>query len=167
MTTLKLDSMRKLFVDQLRDIYNAETQLTKALKEMADSATDQELKAAFEDHLHETEQHVDRLEKVFKSLDYKPEGEVCDAMKGLISEGKDLLKEKGDPEVKDAGLIIAAQKVEHYEIATYGSLVHLAKLLDERETASTLEETLKEEKAADAKLNDIAINRVNREAMTA
>lgn len=163
---MKLDSLQKLFVEELRDVYNAENQLLKALPKMAKSASSDELKQAFEDHLQETNEHVERLEQIFKGLDEKAKGKTCHAMKGLIEEGSEILEEEGEESVLDAGIIAAAQKVEHYEIATYGTLRTWANLLGEDDAAELLQQTLDEEGDADKRLNDLAEDIVNPEALS-
>jgi ferritin-like metal-binding protein YciE len=164
--TMKLDSLHKLFVEELRDVYNAENQLLKALPKMAKSASSEELKQAFEDHLQETNEHVERLEEIFKGLDEKAKGKTCHAMKGLIEEGSEILEEEGEESVLDAGIIAAAQKVEHYEIATYGTLRTWANLLGEDDAAELLQQTLDEEGDTDKRLNDLAEDIVNPEALS-
>src|SRR5438270_4467843 len=126
---MKLNMMSDLFVNELRDLYDAEKQLVKALPKMAKAATRQELRQGFEQHLRETTNHVDRIEQAFGELNLKPKGKSCEAMKGLIEEGKTIIDAGGDDTVRDAGLICAAQKVEHYEIAGYGTLIAWAKEL--------------------------------------
>lgn len=163
---MKLDSLHKLFVEELRDVYNAENQLLKALPKMAKSASSEELKQAFEDHLQETNEHVERLEEIFKGLDEKAKGKTCHAMKGLIEEGSEILEEEGEESVLDAGIIAAAQKVEHYEIATYGTLRTWANLLGEDDAAELLQQTLDEEGDTDKRLNDLAEDIVNPEALS-
>lgn len=158
---MKLDSLHKLYVEELRDIYSAENQLVKALPKMAKGASHEELKQAFEDHLEQTEGHVERLEEIFKRLDEKPTGKTCKAMKGLIEEGSEILKEDGDESVIDAALIGAAQKVEHYEIASYGTVRTFAELLGEEEAAALLQETLDEEGETDKLLTELAETVVN------
>jgi ferritin-like metal-binding protein YciE len=155
-----------MFVDELRDLYDAEKQLTKALPKMAKASTSEELRAAFEAHLEETQGHVQRLEQIFEQLDEKPTGKKCAAMAGLIKEGDEIASEV-DPPVRDAGLIAAAQKVEHYEISGYGSARTHGQLLGIDEAVELLEETLNEEKAADEKLNELAVGSVNEEALHA
>jgi ferritin-like metal-binding protein YciE len=162
---MKLDTLKKLYVEELRDVYNAEQQLLKALPKMAKGASSDELKQAFEDHLEETQDHVERLEEIFEGLDEKPTGKTCKAMKGLIEEGSEILKEEGEDSVLDAGIIAAAQKVEHYEMATYGTLRTWANLLNEDEATSLLQETLDEEGQADKTLNELAEEIVNPEAL--
>ena len=162
---MKLDTLRKLYVEELRDVYNAEQQLVKALPKMAKGSSSDELREAIETHLDETKGHVERLEQIFVGLDESPKGKTCKAMKGLIEEGSEILEEKGEDSVIDAGIIAAAQKVEHYEIATYGTLRTWADLLDEDEASGLLQETLDEEGEADKKLNDLAEEIVNPEAL--
>ncbi|MDB6036838.1 MAG: hypothetical protein JWM99_679 [Verrucomicrobiales bacterium] len=152
--------LRETFLDELKDLYDAEKQLVKALPKMAKPAEDESLQQAFEDHLEETKGHVERLEKVFAAFDEAPKGKKCKAMQGLLEEGSELIEEKAG----DAALICAAQKVEHYEIASYGSLLAWAKLLDEAGAAERLDETLDEEKAADDKLTEIAETAANPES---
>lgn len=153
---MKVENLRELLVDELRDLYSAETQLTKALPKVAKKATDSELKKAIEHHLKETEGHVERLEQIFEQLGEKAKGKTCAGMKGLIEEADERISEGGDAATMDAGLIADAQRVEHYEISAYGSARTFAHLLGEREIVQLLEATLKEEKAADAKLNSLA-----------
>ena len=162
---MKLDNLRKLYVEELRDLYNAENQLVKALPKMAKGASSEELKQAFEDHLEQTEGHVERLEEIFKGLDESPKGKTCKAMKGLVEEGSEILEEEGEDSVLDAGIIAAAQKVEHYEIASYGTVRTFAQLLGEDEAAELLQETLDEEGEADKLLNQLAQEIVNPEAL--
>ncbi|MEY2545125.1 MAG: hypothetical protein QOG48_242 [Verrucomicrobiota bacterium] len=163
---MKLDTLQKLYIEELRDVYNAENQLLKALPKMAKSASSEELRQAFEDHLEETKEHVERLDEIFKALDEKATGKTCKAMKGLIEEGSEILKEEGEESVLDAGIIAAAQKVEHYEIATYGTLRTWAGLLGEDEAAELLQQTLDEEGDADKRLNELADEIVNPEALS-
>jgi len=161
---VKANSLRELFVEELRDLYDAENQLIKALPKMAEGSASPELREAFEEHLEQTRNHVTRLEKLFAGLDEKPKGEKCKGMEGLVKEGSDLLKENDiDPEVKDAAIISAAQRVEHYEIAGYGTVRTFAELLGEDEAVSLLEETLEEEKETDQKLTQLA-EQVNMDA---
>ena len=161
---MALDTLKDLYIDELKDLYNAESQLVKALPKMAKAATDPSLKKAFEDHLGQTEGHVARLEEIFKDLGEKPTGKVCKAMKGLVEEGAELIEEDAAPEVKDAGLIAAAQRVEHYEMAGYGSVRTYAKSLGETAAVKLLQQTLDEEGAADEKLTGIAEGVVNAKA---
>jgi ferritin-like metal-binding protein YciE len=162
---MKLDTLHKLYVEELRDIYNAENQLLKVLPKMAKAASSEELKTAFEDHLSETKDHVDRLDEIFKGLDENPKGKTCKAMKGLVEEGSEILEEEGEESVLDAGIIAAAQKVEHYEIASYGTVRSWANLLGEEEAADLLQQTLDEEGEADKRLNELAQEIVNPEAL--
>jgi ferritin-like metal-binding protein YciE len=162
---MKLDKLSKLFVNELRDLYNAETQLLKALPKMAKAASSEELKDAFEKHLEQTKSHVERLDEVFEELDEKPKGKTCKAMKGLIQEGSEILNEDGEESVLDAGIIVAAQKVEHYEIAGYGSVRTFAQLLGKDRSAELLQTTLNEESDANELLNKLAEDIVNPEAL--
>jgi ferritin-like metal-binding protein YciE len=153
---MKLETMKELLLDELQDLYSAETQITKALPKMAKTASTPELRQAFESHLQETEGQVQRLEKIFKHLQESTKGKTCEGMKGLLKEGEERIKEGGDVDVVDAGLIAAAQRVEHYEIAAYGSARTYAELLKENEVAKLLDQTLNEEKSADQKLTKIS-----------
>jgi ferritin-like metal-binding protein YciE len=163
---MKNENLRELLVEELKDLYSAENQLTKALPKVAKNASDPQLKKAIESHLKETEGHVQRLEQIFEQLDESPKGKTCEGMKGLISEADERIKEGGEPAVLDAGLIADAQRVEHYEIAAYGSAKNFANLLGEKQIVTLLDATLKEEKAADEKLTSIAES-VNVEAKAA
>src|SRR3954466_15718039 len=163
---MKLDSLKKLYVEELRDLYSAENQLIKALPKMAKGASSSELKQAFEDHLEQTREHVDRLDEIFGRLDEKPTGKTCKAMKGLVEEGSEIMEEDGEESVLDAGLIAAAQKVEHYEIASYGTVRTWANLLGEEEAADLLQQTLDEEGETDKQLNELAEEIVNQEALS-
>jgi ferritin-like metal-binding protein YciE len=162
---MKLDTLQQLYTDELRDLYNAENQLLKALPKMAKAASSEELKDAFEKHLEQTKGHVERLEEVFQELGEKPKGKTCRAMKGLIEEGSEILKQDGDESVIDAGIIVAAQKVEHYEIAGYGSVRTFAHLLGQNKAAELLQSTLDEESEANEVLNRIAESIINPEAL--
>src|ERR1700682_598392 len=153
---MKLDSLKKL--------YSAETQVVKALPKMVKGASSAELKQAFGDHFEQTKEHVERLNEIFDRLDEKPTGKTCKAMKGLIEEGSEMLEEEGDESVIDAGLIGAAQRVEHYEIASYGTVRTFANMLGEDEAAALLQETLDEEGEADKLLTELAESVVNVEA---
>lgn len=164
---MSMDSLKDLYIDELKDLYNAENQLVKALPKMARKASAPELKRAFTDHLAQTEGHVQRLEKIFRGLGEKPTGKTCKAMKGLVEEGKEVIEENGDDSVLDAALIGAAQRVEHYEIAGYGVVRTFANLLGEGEAASLLQKTLDEEGAADKKLTGLAETVINVEASAA
>jgi ferritin-like metal-binding protein YciE len=161
---MKIESLQQLYLEELRDIYDAENQLLKALPKMAKAAQNEELKAAFEQHLEQTEEHVERLNRVFEELDEKPKGTKCEAMKGLLDEGKKMMDETADEETLDAALIAAAQKVEHYEIGTYGTLRTWAELLGFDEQAELLQETLDEEKDTDENLTELAVSSINLEA---
>lgn len=159
--------MRELLIEELRDIYNAEKQITKALPKMARAAQSEDLKAAFKAHLEETQGQIERLEQVFEKLDTRARGKLCHAMEGLVEEAKDMMEEDLSPELMDAALIAAAQKVEHYEIASYGTVHAYAVALGEQEVADLLEQTLNEEKATDEKLNKLAVGDINKRAMQA
>src|SRR5215510_1982016 len=149
---MELSSLEDLFVDELKDLYSAETQLLKAIPKMAKAAKSRELKAGFEKHLKQTEGHVDRLETIFEELEASPKGKKCKAMEGLIEEGAEVIEEDMAPDVKDAALIAAAQRVEHYEIAGYGCVRTYAKLLGEMDARDLLQQTLDEEAETDQKL---------------
>jgi len=161
---MKMKTMHDLFVHELKDLHSAEKQLTKALPKMAKAATNDDLRQAFESHLEETERHVVRIEEILEQLDLPTRGPRCKAMEGLIEEGKEILEEDMEDHVRDAALIAAAQRVEHYEIAAYGSARTFAHQLGHDDIAEKLQQTLDEEKAADEKLNEIAMERVNEEA---
>src|SRR5581483_2859900 len=163
---MKLDTLEQLYISELRDLYSAENQLLKALPKMAKAASSDELRSAFEKHLKQTKQHVERLEQIFEQLDQSPKGKTCRAMKGLIEEGSEILEEDGEDSVLDAGIIVAAQKVEHYEIAGYGSARTFANLLGQDEAAELLQSTLDEESDTNENLNQLAENIVNPEALT-
>jgi ferritin-like metal-binding protein YciE len=163
----KVSSLEDLFVEELKDLFDAENQLTRALPKMAKAATSPELKAAFEEHLQVTKQQVERLTQVFEEIGKPAKGKRCEAMKGLITEGQELTKQDIAPEVLDAGLIGAAQKVEHYEMAGYGTVRTMADVLGHKEAARLLDQTLKEEGEADKKLTMIAKKFVNTRAMRA
>jgi ferritin-like metal-binding protein YciE len=159
----KITTLEEAYVEQLRDIYSAETQLVKALPKMAKAANDEELKNGFEEHLEQTKEHVSRLEEIFEELDEKPTGKKCAAMAGLVAEGQETISEDATPEVKDAMLIAAAQRIEHYEIAAYGTVKTFANLLGHEDAAKILEETLQEEVDTDEKLTQAAES-INMEA---
>ena len=161
-----METLHDLYVDQLKDLYSAENQLVKALPKMAKAATTPTLRSAIEAHLEETKGHVNRLETIFSKMKESPKGKKCKAMAGLVEEGAEVIGEDGEPSVRDAGIIAAAQRVEHYEISAYGSARAFAELLGCQEAVKLLGETLKEEEKADKKLNDIATSTVNEEAMT-
>ena len=160
----RFDSLKELFIFELKDLYSAETQLIEALPKMAEAASNQELKDGFTEHLDETRRQKERLEKISKELNVDLSGETCEAMEGLITEGEEIVKSKAKSDIKDSGLIAAAQRVEHYEMAGYGTVRNYAKRLGYDEIANLLEETLNEEKEADTKLNHIAVEKVNVEA---
>ena len=153
---MKLKSLKDLYVDEIRDVYDAENQIVKALPKMIKSASSTELQEAFRQHLEKTKDHVSRLEEVFAALGEKPKRKTCEGLKGLLEEGKELMDEDAEPSVMDAGLIAGAQRVEHYEMAAYGSLRTWAEQLGEEEAVELLEETLEEEKEADQVLSEIA-----------
>ena len=159
-----MESLADLLEEELKDIYNAENQLTKALPKMAKKASSPALKKAFTSHLAETQGHIERLEKIAETLDIKLKGKVCHAMKGLVEEGKEVLEEDGDPSVIDAALIGAAQRVEHYEMAAYGTVHAIATQLGHTSVAKLLSQTLAEEKAADEKLTTISVGEVLKNA---
>ena len=161
---MKLASLRDLLVEQLQDLYDAENRITKALPKMASAATSPELKAAFEKHLRETEGQVKRLEQVFEALGETAKTKTCKAMQGLIAEGEETINENAEPEVRDAALIASAQRVEHYEMAGYGTVRSYAKLLREESCVRLLEQTLEEEKATDEALTTLAETTINVEA---
>ena len=163
-TSASLDTFDHLLVDQLQDLYDAEQRLTKALPQMADAANNASLKSAFQEHLRQTENHVKRLEEAFRMLGQSAKGKTCDAMKGLISEGSEVVSGTGDPAVKDAALIAAAQRVEHYEIAGYGTVRAYAKVLGDVQAMKLLEQTLDEEGETDKKLTDLAESLINLQA---
>jgi ferritin-like metal-binding protein YciE len=152
----KINTLHDVYVEQLRDLYSAETQLIKALPKMAKAAQNETLKKGFEEHLEQTKGHAERLEEIFEELDEKPTGKKCQAMAGLVAEGAETIGEDATPEAKDAMLIAAAQRVEHYEIAGYGSVKTYANLLGYDEAAKLLEETLDEEVETDEKLTEAA-----------
>ena len=152
----KITTLHDVYVEQLKDLYSAEVQLTKALPKMAKASSSPELAQGFQEHLEQTKTHVSRLEEIFKGLDEKPTGKTCKAMKGLIEEGAETIEEDASPAAKDALLIAAAQRVEHYEIAGYGSVKTYANLLEEEDAAKLLEQTLQEEVETDEKLTEVA-----------
>jgi ferritin-like metal-binding protein YciE len=153
---MKIESLQELFIDELKDLYSAENQIIKALPKMIKNANSDELRGAFEEHLEQTKGHVERLDQIFGELNASPKGKKCTGMEGLLEEGKELMAEDMEPEVLDAGLISAAQRVEHYEIAGYGTVRTYAELLGLDEAAKLLQETLDEEKETDRKLTSIA-----------
>jgi ferritin-like metal-binding protein YciE len=167
MTMADAGTLHDAFIDELRDTYDAEKQLLKALPKMAKKATSQELRDAFEAHLEETRAQVERLEQVFQSLDEKVRGKHCDGIAGIIEEGKSIMEEDFDEATMDACLIAAGQRAEHYEMAAYGTLVAWAEGMGHTEAARLLQETLDEEKAADEKLTTLAESGINQEAIDA
>lgn len=163
---MPVQNLEQLFIDELKDIYSAEKQITKALPKMAKAAKSPELREAFETHLEETKGQIERLDDIFETLGKKPTGKTCHGMQGLVEEGSEMMQELEKGDVRDAALISAAQRVEHYEIAAYGTVREYAKMLGRKDAAKLLEQTLEEEKATDEKLNDIS-GQVNNEAMKA
>ena len=156
--------LRKLLVEELRDLYNGEKQLTRALPKLAKNASSDQLRDLLETHLEETEQQISRLEDAFEMLGEKPRGKHCDGLAGIIEEGNALLQEDFDGPVLDAGIIAGAQRAEHYEIAAYGTVMAWAKVLGLKDLAELLDQTLEEEKAADEKLSALAESAINRQA---
>lgn len=153
---MKENNLKELYLDELRDLFDSEQQLIKALPKMAKAATSDDLRDGFEEHLEQTKEHARRLEQIFESMGEAPKGKKCKGMAGLISEGSQMLGEDFDGEVKDAGIISAAQRVEHYEIAAYGTVRDFANLMGDSEAASLLEQTLNEEKETDRKLTELS-----------
>jgi ferritin-like metal-binding protein YciE len=153
---MSVDTIERLFLEELKDLHSAETQITRALPKMAKAASSTELRAAFEHHLKETEGHVQRLDKIFDSLGVSSGRKTCEGMKGVLEEGSQMLRETEEGEVRDEALISAAQRVEHYEMAAYGTVRAYAERLGKSQIAQLLEKTLDEEKAADKKLTDIS-----------
>ena len=160
---METNRLKHLYVEELKDLYSAETQLVKALPKMAKAATSEDLRAGFEEHFEQTKGHVSRLEEIFKALGESPKGKKCKGMEGLIKEGGEMIEEDPAPEELDAGLISAAQRVEHYEIAGYGCVATYAKLLRENDAEALLRQTLDEEKETDEKLTELASS-INLEA---
>ena len=163
-SSMALNSFDDLFVEQLQDLYDAEQRLVKALPKMADASHSASLKSAFQEHYRQTQGHVSRLEQVFKMLGKSAQSKTCEAMKGLVAEGEEVLSAKGDPDVKDAALIAAAQRVEHYEIAGYGTARTFAQRLGRQDAARLLQQTLDEEGATDKKLTALAEQSINPKA---
>ncbi|MEQ8472403.1 MAG: ferritin-like domain-containing protein [Marinoscillum sp.] len=159
-----MKTLQDLFVHQLQDLYSAETQLADALQKMQDHATDNSLKHAFAEHLEETRIQKKRIEQACQIVDVSPEGDRCKAIAGIIAEAEDFIKEASESSVMDAGLIANGQRVEHYEIAAYGTAAHYAKELGYAEVEDILKQTLNEEKSADEKLNELALERINQRA---
>ena len=166
LSSTQLNSMEDLFLDQVQDLYDAEQRLVKALPKMAEAAYSSQLKAAFQQHLRETENQVSRLEKVFKLIGKDAKSKTCQAMKGLVEEGQEAIDAEGNPNVKDAALIAAAQRVEHYEIAGYGTARTFAQQIGKSDAARLLQETLEEEAATDKKLTNLAEQSINVHAKT-
>jgi ferritin-like metal-binding protein YciE len=162
---MAVKKLHDLFIEQLSDVYDAEQQLTKALPKMAEAASSQDLQQAFELHLQQTRQQAQRIERIFDALGEKPKNKTCKGMKGLIEEGEEIMKEDGSSEAKDAGLIAAAQKVEHYEIATYGTLRTYAREMGHTQAADMLQQTLDEESQTNEKLTQLATQHINIEAL--
>ena len=163
---MELETLRDLYIDELKDLYSAENQITKALPRMIKAATHPELKRAFETHLEQTEGHIQRLEQIFEQLGESPRGKKCHGMEGLLEEGKELIGEKPEKEVLDAGLISKAQHVEHYEMAGYGTVRTYARLLGEDAQADLLQQTLDEEGETDKLLTQLAESGINIDAVT-
>ena len=166
-TDEKFNSLEDLFVCTIKDLYDAENQLVEALPKMSEAAENPQLKQAFDKHLKETRNHVNRLEKIFQAIEVEAERKTCAAMKGLITEGEEMVKAKGNASVRDAGLIAAAQRVEHYEMAGYGAARSFAESLGHTDVARLLQETLDEEGQADKTLTSIAESVVNAQAQNA
>ncbi len=163
---MEMESLKELYVEELKDLWSAENQITKALPKMIKAATHPKLKKAFNAHLKQTERHIKRLERIFKELDESPRGKKCVGMEGLLKEGAELIKEKPEADVLDAGLIAAAQHVEHYEMAGYGCVRTWARQLGEDRHADLLQETLDEEEQTDKLLTDLAETSINVDAET-
>ena len=163
---MKIQSMKDLFLEQIRDLYSGETQIVKALPKMVEAASNEELREGFSEHLQQTQMHVARLEDIFTRLDEKPGGVKCVGMEGLLKEGEEMIDSTEAGSVRDAGLIAAAQRVEHYEMAGYGSAREFARQLGDSSAVQLLEETLEEEKETDERLTEIAMSVVNDEAST-
>lgn len=162
---MKLNTLKDLYIEQLKDVYSAETQIAEALPKMVEAASHADLKQAFQDHLQQTKQQISRLEQVFQDLGTNPTGHKCKGMEGLLKEAEDMLKENADSDVLDAALITNAQRVEHYEIAAYGTICTYAEMLGRKNDKSTLGQTLDEEKMTDENLTRLAEQVVNAEAM--
>jgi ferritin-like metal-binding protein YciE len=158
-------TLRDLLIDEIRDLYDAERQLVKALPKMERAASDKDLKKAFADHLKQTEKHIDRLDRIFAKLEFKPGGQRCAGMEGLLKEASDMASEDAPPDVKDAGLIAAAQRVEHYEMAGYGVVRTYAEKLGDWGAADILQQTLNEEALTDQRLSRLATRKINFVAM--
>ena len=163
---MKLESLKDLYLEQLKDLYSAETQIVDALPKLAERASSEDLKKAFQEHLRQTQEQVRRLEQIFQDIGETPKGHTCEGMKGLLREGEEMIKMQGDPKVIDAGLIAAAQRVEHYEIAGYGTVRTYAEMLGKQQHMSLLERTLQEEEMTDERLTQLAEAHINEEAMS-
>lgn len=161
---MRLNTLQDLFLHEMQDLYSAEKQITKALPKMMKAASNPKLKTAFEEHLKQTEEQIVRLESIAQEMNLKVKGKKCKGMEGLIEEGQEMIKEKGEPDVKDAALIGAAQRVEHYEIAGYGCAITYAKLLGYKEAVKILKLTIDEEETTDKKLSKLAESEVNKNA---
>jgi ferritin-like metal-binding protein YciE len=161
---MQIETMQELYVDVLKDLYDAEQQILKALPKMAKAAHSEELRDGFQEHFAQSQTHVERLDQVFEELGRTAQRKKCKAIEGLLEEGKELMESVSDPEVLDAGLIAAAQKVEHYEIATYGCARTYAELLEQEGASELLQQTLDEEKMTDKKLTELAVNQINLDA---
>jgi ferritin-like metal-binding protein YciE len=164
---MEMDSLRELYVDELKDLYSAEKQILQALPKMVKKATDAKLKQAFQEHLEVTQQQLERLDAIFEEIGKSPRGKKCKAMEGLVEEGKEVMQEEMTPEVMDAALIAAAQRIEHYEMAGYGTVRTYAQLLGEPKQAKLLQQTLDEEGKADKTLTQLAESSINVEANVA
>jgi ferritin-like metal-binding protein YciE len=162
---MALSTLEDLFVNELKDLYSAEKQLVKALPKMAKAASSAKLRKGFEDHLKQTQKHVERLEQIFDDLGVKPRGQKCEAMEGLIEEGKKVMQEDAEPAVMDAALIAAAQRVEHYEMAGYGTVRAFANMLGQKNAERLLQQTLEEESQTNEKLTKLAESEINAAAM--
>ncbi len=162
---MEIDSLRKLYVEELKDLYSAEKQILQALPKMMKKATNPKLKQGFEEHLRVTEKQVERLDQIFEEIGKSPRGKKCKAMEGLVEEGKEVMQEDMEAEVMDAALIASAQRIEHYEMAGYGTCRTWAQTLGEKNQAKLLQQTLDEERLTDEKLTQLAESTINVEAM--
>jgi len=162
---MAINTLEDLFLTQIKDLYDAEKQLVKALPKMAQASSSERLREAFSEHLAQTRGHVERLERIFAELGQRPGGQTCEAMQGLVEEGEEIVDEVGESPLRDAGLIAAGNRVEHYEVAGYGTARTFADMLGHRQAAALLEQTLQEEKKADEKLTRIGEEMVNQEAL--
>ena len=163
---MELNTIKDLYIHELKDLYSAEKQLLKAIPKMAKAATNQELADGFREHLEQTKKHAERLERVLRAHGHSTRGPKCRGMEGIVAEGAEMIEEEGDDEVKDAGLIAAAQRVEHYEMAGYGTARTYAELVKDQEGAKLLSQTFEEEKQTDEKLSELANSTINVEAAT-